>query len=79
MIFGVLGHIEVQHLAATVVQYDEHKQNLHRDRGYGEEVNRNHLPEVIVQERLPGLAGRPRQFSENAGDGPFGNVDSELQ
>jgi hypothetical protein len=34
-------------------QYDEHEQNLQGDRGHGEEVNRNHLTDVIVQERLP--------------------------
>jgi hypothetical protein len=73
----MLGHMEVQHLAATVFQYGEQEQHLHRDRGHGEEFNRNHLAEVIVQERLPGLAGRPRQFSEDSGDGPFGDLDAE--
>jgi hypothetical protein len=62
---GMLGHIEVQHLATTVFQHDEDEQHLHRDRGHAEEVHRDHLAEVIVQERLPGLAGRPRQFPED--------------
>jgi hypothetical protein len=34
-------------------------------------------PIVIVQERFPGLAGRPRQFPKDAGHGPFGNLDAE--
>ena len=45
--------------------------------GTGEEVNRNHLSEVIVQERLPGLAGRPRQSPEDSGDSTFGDLDAE--
>jgi hypothetical protein len=34
--------------------------------GQGEEVDRNHLTEVIAQERLPSLAGRPRQSPEDS-------------
>ena len=58
-------------------QYDEHEQNFEGDRGHGEEVNRNHLTEVIAQECLPGLAGRPRQSPEDSGDSAFGNLDAE--
>src|SRR5215471_1384929 len=53
------------------------KRNLQGDRGYGEEIDRNHLAEVIVEERLPGLAGRPRQFPEDAGDSTLGDLDAE--
>jgi hypothetical protein len=58
-------------------QYDEHEQHFERDRGHSEEVNRNHLTEVIAQERLPGRAGRPRQSPEDSGDSAFGNLDAE--
>jgi len=34
-------------------QHDENKQHLPCDRLHGEEVDRNHLPEVILQKRLP--------------------------
>jgi len=70
-------HVEVKHLATPVFQDDEQVQNLHGDGGHGEEVNRNHLAEVIVQERLPGLAGRPRQLPENTGNRAFGDLDAE--
>ena len=58
-------------------QHDEHEQSLERDRGRGEEVNRNYLSEVIVQGRLPGLAGRPRQSPNDSGDSTFRNLDAE--
>ena len=74
---GVVRHVEVQHLPTTMFQYDEHEQNFEGDRGHGEEVNRNHLTEVIAQERLPDLAGRPRQSPEDSGDSAFGNLDAE--
>ena len=65
---GVLSHVEVQHLATTVLQYYEQLQNLHRDRGHCEEVHRDHLAEVVVQEHFPGSAGWPQQFPEDSGD-----------
>jgi hypothetical protein len=58
-------------------QYDEHEQNLQDNGRHGEEVNRNHLTEVIAQERLPSLAGRPRQSPEHSGNSTFGNLDAE--
>ena len=36
--------------------------------GTVKKFNRNHLTEVIVQEGLPRLAGRPRQSPEDSGD-----------
>ena len=73
----MLRYIEMQHLATTMFQHQEHKQHLHRDRRYGEEVYRDHLTKVIVQEGLPGLAGSSRQLAEQPGDGPFGDLDAE--
>src|SRR5215472_15843365 len=69
---GMLRHIEMQHLATAMFQHQEqereYEQHLHRDRGHGEEIDRNHLAEVIVEKGLPALAWRPRQFPEDAGD-----------
>jgi hypothetical protein len=74
---GVVRHVEVQHLPTTMFQYHEHEQNLQGDGRHGEEVKRNHLTEVIAQERLPSLAGRPRQSSEDSRDSAFGDHDAE--
>jgi hypothetical protein len=51
---------------------------LHRDRGHGEEVDRDHLTKVVVQEGLSGLAGPSRQFPKKPGDGPFGDLDPSI-
>jgi hypothetical protein len=69
---GVVRYVEVQHLPTTMFHYDEHEQHLQGDSRHGEEVNRNHLTEVIAQERLPGLAGRLRQSPEDSRDSAFG-------
>src|SRR5215469_3233308 len=42
-----------------------------------EEVDGNHLTQVIVQEGLPGLTGSSRQLPEQPGDGPFRDLDAE--
>jgi hypothetical protein len=56
-------------------QYDEHEQNLQVMVGTVKKFNRNHLTEVIAQERLPSLARRPRQSPEDSRDSTFGNLD----
>jgi hypothetical protein len=73
----MLRHIEMQHLATTMFQHHEHEQHLHRGRGHDEEVHRDHLTKVIVQECLPGLAGSSRQLAEKPGDSPFRDLDAE--
>jgi len=74
---GMLRHMEMQHLATTMFQHQEHEQHLHRDRRHGEEVYRDHLSKMIVQEGLPGLAGPSRPLPEQPGDGPFRDLDAE--
>ena len=64
---GVVRHVEVQHLPTTMFQYDEHEQNFEGDRGHGEEVNRNHLTEVIARNVFqvwPGGRGSLRRIRE---------------
>jgi hypothetical protein len=52
---GMLGHIEMQHLATTMFQHDEHEQHFHGD---GEEIDRHQLAEVVVKKRRNCLAGK---------------------
>src|SRR5262249_1528651 len=74
---GMLRHMEMQHLATTMFQHQEYEQHLHRERRHGEEVDGDHLTQVIVLEGLPGLTGSSRQLPEQPGDGPFRDLDAK--
>src|SRR5215471_17380913 len=73
----MLGHIEMQHLPTAVLQHEEHKQHLHGDGRYRKEIDGNHLAEVVVKKRLPGLAGWSRQPSEDSRDGSLRDLDAQ--
>jgi hypothetical protein len=73
----MLGHVEMQHLATTMFQQDEHEQHLHGDRRHGEEIDGHQLAEVVVKKRLPALRRWPADASEKSGDGALGNGDAE--
>src|SRR5262249_25619616 len=53
------------------------KQYPHGDRGHCKEIDRHHLADVVAKKSLPGLAGWPRQPSEDAGDGPLRDLDAQ--
>src|SRR4030095_15332520 len=61
----------------NMFQHDKYEQHLHRERWHGKEVGRDDLPDMGVQESLPGLGRRPAELSQNAGDGTLGDVDAE--
>ena len=65
----MLGHIEVQHLAASMFQYEEHEQHLHGDRRHDEEIHGSYVTDVVVEKGLPGLSERATEGPENSGDG----------
>ena len=73
----MLSHVEMQHLATTVFQYDEHEQHPHGDRRHRKEVDRHQLADVVVKKRLPRLSRWSAECSENSGDGTLGDFDAE--
>ena len=73
----MLSDIEMQHLATTVFQHDEHEQHPHGDRRHREEIDGYQLTEVVVKKRLPRLSRWPAESSENSGDGALGDLDAE--
>ena len=73
----MIRHRKVQHLTTPMFQHEEHEQHLQADRGQREEVNRNHLANVIVKESSPCLTGRPRKATQNSGYGPLRDQDAE--
>jgi len=73
----VLGHIEVQDFAPPVRKHQEHIQDLKPDGRHREEVDRDHLCEVILQKRLLRLGRRSADCPKNAGDGALRDFDAE--
>jgi hypothetical protein len=65
-------------LFPPMFDYKEYEHHPQADRGHGEEINRDDLPEVILEERFPGLGRRPFDASEKARNRPFVHLDSEL-
>ena len=55
---GMCGHIEVDHSAPVVTQYDEAEQQLKSDGRHSKEINGHDAPNVVVQERSPCLRRR---------------------
>jgi hypothetical protein len=66
---GVLGDVEVDDAAAMVGEHDEDEEDAEPSGGHREEINRDQVPDVIGQERPPGLrrrgaAARPDRSSQ---------------
>jgi len=76
---GVRRDAEVQDPAALVGQHQEHIQNLKPDRRHGEEVDRHHGLEVILQEGAPRLGRRLPVPGHVLADAGFPDVDTELE
>src|SRR5271167_3135838 len=49
------GHVEVQDATPVMGQYQKHVKHLETDGGHREEVDEDHLGEVVLQEGAPGL------------------------
>jgi len=54
----MFGHIEMEDLPSLVRQHDQHEEHPEADRRDGEEVKRDDLRQVVLQENLPGGRGR---------------------
>ena len=76
---GVLGHVEVEDPAAVVSEHDEDEEDAEARGGHGEKVDRDHVADVVGEERPPGLRGLGAALRNEAGDGALGDVDAELE
>ena len=76
---GMLGHVEVDDAPTMVGEHDENEEDAEPSGGDGEEVDGDEVPDMIGQERPPGLRGRGAPLREQAGDGALGDVDAELE
>jgi len=76
---GVLSDIEVQNPPAVVGKDDQDEEDPKAGRGYGEEVDRDQVADVVGEERPPGLRGSGAPLGHEAGDRALGDVDAELE
>jgi hypothetical protein len=75
----VLGDAKVDDAPAVVSEDDQDEEDPKARRGYGEEVDRDQVAEMVSEKRPPGLRGRETARRYEAGDGALGDVDAELQ
>jgi hypothetical protein len=57
----------------------EHDEDAQAGGGHGEEVDRHQVPDMVGEERPPGLRRSKATLRHEAGDGAFSDVDAELQ
>ena len=76
---GVLGHVEVEDTPAMVSEHEEDEKHSQACAGDREEVDRDQVPDVVGEERPPGLGRRGAPLREQPGDGALGHVDAELE
>jgi len=75
----VLGHVEVDDAPAMVSEHDENEEDAQARRGNREEIEADHIPDVVGEERSPGLRRPGTPLRHEPGDGALGHVDAELQ
>jgi hypothetical protein len=54
---GMLGDVEVQDATAIVGKHDEDEEDTQAGGGNGEEIDSDEVPNMVGQERPPGLGG----------------------
>jgi len=75
---GVLRHVEMDHPAPFMSEQDQHEQQLEFHRGHDEEVNRNKIAHMILQEAPPCLSRRLPVTNHVLLNRRLGHVDADL-
>jgi hypothetical protein len=66
---GVLGDVKVDDPPAMVSEQDENEEDAQAGGGHGEEVDRHQVPDMVGEERPPGLRRSRTTLRHEAGDG----------
>jgi hypothetical protein len=75
---GMLGHVEVEDPPPMVGEHDENEEDAQVGGGHREEIGRDQVPDMVGEERAPGLRRRGVTFRDQPGDGPLADVDAKL-
>jgi hypothetical protein len=60
-------------------EHDEDEEDTQAGGGYCEEIYRDQVSDVVVEERPPGLAGLGPPLPHQPGDSALGHVEAELR
>jgi hypothetical protein len=74
----VFGHVEVDDAPSMVGEHDEHKEHPHARGGHREEIEGHQVPDVVGEERAPGLRRGCAPLRHQLGNGSLGHLDAEL-
>jgi hypothetical protein len=74
----MLGHVEVDDAPAMVGEHDEDEEHAQARSGDREEIDGDQVPDVIGEERPPGLRRRWAPLRHQPRDGPLGHIEAEL-
>jgi len=76
---GVLGHVEVNDAPAMVSEYDENEEDAQAHGRHREEIERDQVPDMVGEERPPGLRRLRTPLRDQARDRAFGHFEAKLQ
>jgi hypothetical protein len=76
---GMLGDVDVEDSAPMVSEDDQDEKHSQVSGRNGEEVDRDQVLDMVVQERAPGLRWRCPALRDQARDRALGHVDAELK
>ena len=76
---GMLRHVGVNDPSPMMGQYYEYAPPPKADRRHGEEIHRDHIPDVVVQEGPPSLGRGLPVPRHQAGNRALGDLDSQLE
>jgi hypothetical protein len=75
----MLSDVEVQDPTSVVSEDDQDEKHSQPSGGYGEEVDRDQIPDMVRGERAPGLRGRCRSLRDQTGDRALGDLNAKLE
>jgi hypothetical protein len=64
---------------AVMGEHEEDEEDTQAGGGYCEEIDRDQVPDVVVEEHPPGLGGLGTPLRHEGGHGALGDIDAELE
>jgi hypothetical protein len=75
----MFGHVDVEHAPPMVGKDDQDEQHAQVNGRNCQEIDRDQVPDMVGQERAPGLRRGCAPLRHQPGNGTLGHVDAELE